>query len=80
MTMLELIGTVATIVAVTGVVLNNRHRKECFYLFLVSNSLSLGLHVSVGLWSLAGRDALFAVLSVEGLLLWHKASRKKDRT
>jgi len=70
--MLETIGLAATALAVTGVVLNNRKRRECFMLWLVSNSLSLAIHLAAGIWSLALRDAIFLALAVEGLWLWRK--------
>jgi nicotinamide riboside transporter PnuC len=67
---IELVGTVATVIAVAGVLLNNRRRRECFYLWIVSNALTLGVHVAAGVWSLAVRDGIFFVLAVEGLLRW----------
>ena len=70
--MIEAIGILATIVAVSGVILNNRHRRECFYVWIVSNSLTLGIHVAVGVWSLAVRDVIFLALAVEGLWLWRR--------
>jgi hypothetical protein len=36
----EIIGTAATVLAVAGVVLNNRRRRACFAVWLVSNALS----------------------------------------
>ncbi|HUV63640.1 MAG TPA: nicotinamide mononucleotide transporter [Sedimentisphaerales bacterium] len=70
--MSEIIGTIATILAVTGVVLNNRRMRVCFVIWLVSNALSCYLHVGAGLFSLAARDAIFSVLAVEGWLIWGK--------
>ncbi len=76
--MIELIGVVASVLAVVGVVLNNRRMICCFYLWMVSNSLSLGLHVyaAVGcgaeVWSLVARDAVFLVLAFHGLKSWGK--------
>jgi len=75
---MEIIGLIATIAACTGVWLNNRKRRACFYLFLVSNSLSLAIHVHAGLLQGADvkamilRDAVFVGLAVEGLWLWRK--------
>jgi nicotinamide riboside transporter PnuC len=70
--MMELLGLASTAVAVTGVVLNNRRRRACFVLWMVSNSVTLAIHVSAGIWSLALRDAIFFALAVEGLILWNK--------
>jgi nicotinamide riboside transporter PnuC len=70
---IEFFGAVATVIAVAGVVMNNRRRRGCFYLWIVSNALTLGVHVAAGVWSLAVRDGIFFVLAVEGLLRWRTA-------
>jgi nicotinamide mononucleotide transporter len=72
----EIVGGAATVVAVAGVVLNNRHRWQCFVLWLASNSATLAIHVSAGLWSLAARDGIFLALAVEGLVLWRRKVKR----
>lgn len=67
---LELIGAVATCLAIAGVVLNNGRRRTCFLVWLFSNGLSLGIHLWLGVWSLAGRDAAFLALAVDGWFRW----------
>ncbi|HUV66051.1 MAG TPA: nicotinamide mononucleotide transporter [Sedimentisphaerales bacterium] len=74
--MIELIGAIATMLAVCGVVLNNRKLIACFYFWLLSNSLTAGIHFHAGLWSLLVRDLIFAALAVEGLLRWRKGQTK----
>jgi len=69
--MTELVGTAAMVLAVAGVWLNNRQRRGCFYLWLVSNTLSAGLHWQAGMTSLLIRDAIFLALAVEGIIKWH---------
>ena len=68
--MLELIGTISTILAVTGVILNNRRLRVCFLVWMVSNSLTLIIHGHTGIWSLAVRDGIFLILAVEGWIKW----------
>ncbi len=70
MTWLEYIGTAATIIAIVGVVLNNSRRRQCFILWFASNGMTLAIHLSVGVWSLAARDAVFLVLAVHGWFMW----------
>lgn len=76
--MIELLGILATILACTGVWLNNRKLRRCFYLFFASNAMCLIIHVHAGLWQGADvktmivRDAIFLFLSVEGWCLWGK--------
>jgi len=67
---IELIGTIATIIAVIGVVFNNRRLRICFLLWLVSNGLIGAIHVHTGIWSLVVRDAIFFVLAIEGWIKW----------
>lgn len=75
MAAIELIGLCATVIAVVGVILNNHRLRLCFSFWLVSNSLTLFVHLAVGVWSLAARDAVFLLLAVDGLRRWHKETQ-----
>jgi nicotinamide riboside transporter PnuC len=70
--MVEALGIIGTVLAVAGTVLNNQRRRACFYVWLVSNAITLTVHVSVGVWSLAARDLIFIVLAIDGLHRWRK--------
>jgi nicotinamide riboside transporter PnuC len=67
---IEIVSGAATIIAIAGVILNNRRRLECFYLWFVSNGLSLAVHACCGLWAMTARDAVFFILAVHGLYSW----------
>lgn len=73
--MLEIIGTIATILAISGVLANNRRLRWCFIIWGASNSLSLVIHVYTPIWSLVVRDAIFLILAFEG---WKKWGKKMD--
>ena len=73
--MVEIIGTIITIIAVSGVLLNNHRRRECFYLWLVSNALSAGVHLYAGMYALTVRDTIFFCLAIHGLIYWRNAER-----
>lgn len=75
----ELIGAVAAFLAIAGVLANNRRRRVCFGLWMVSNALSAALHAQAGLWSLCGRDIVFFVLAVEGWRLWRRHTGHERR-
>jgi len=66
----EIIGGIVCVLAVVGVLLNNRKMIGCFYFWIVSNSLSGLLHWNAGQYSLCARDVIFLALAVEGLLKW----------
>jgi len=68
--MLEIAGLIVTVLAVWGVLLNNRLNRTCFLLWLVSNLISAGIHCVMGPWSLVVRDVIFFILAAEGWLLW----------
>jgi nicotinamide riboside transporter PnuC len=75
--MIELIGGIATVLSVTGVILNNRRRIECFYIWLVSNLLSAGIHAVNGPWSLFIRDMIFIALAIEGIIIWKRTDAEE---
>jgi len=79
-TMIEIMGIVATVIAVLGVLRNNRRRRDCFILWLVSNLLTAGIHMYSGIWSLFARDLIFMVLAMEGLILWGKTCQTAAHT
>ena len=70
--MIELAGTLATIIAVIGVVMNNHRKRACFIVWLVSNSIALAIHLDANILSLAVRDLIFLGLAVDGWWRWSK--------
>jgi nicotinamide riboside transporter PnuC len=70
--MIETIGYISMTLAVAGVVFNNYKMAVCFKIWIVSNLLSLILHASLGIWSLAARDFIFLLLAVHGIFKWRK--------
>jgi nicotinamide riboside transporter PnuC len=69
---IELLGGIATAIAIIGVILNNRRARFCFVFWITSNILTFGIHAHVALWSLAMRDIIFLILTIEGFYLWKK--------
>jgi len=67
---IEIIGMLATILAVVGVLTNNRRIRVCFLLWMVSNALTGAIHAYAGIWSLLIRDVIFFVLAIEGWFKW----------
>jgi len=63
---------IGTILAVAGVVLNNRLNIACFSVWIVSNLIFAVIHIKTGLWSIAVRDVVFIFLAVEGWRQWSK--------
>jgi nicotinamide riboside transporter PnuC len=70
--MIETISYIAMALSVAGVLANNRKMKICFYLWIISNIITGGIHLHSGLNGLAVRDAIFTVLAFEGLYRWRK--------
>ena len=69
---LELLGTLATTIAAAGVYLNNKRRITCFYLWIVSNTLRLIIHIILGIWSLTVGDLVFLLLAFHGWREWRR--------
>jgi len=72
-TAIEITGIVSSVIAVGGVLLNNYRLRVCFIAWIVSNSMTLAVHVAVGVWSLAARDAVFLVLAIHGWFAWGRS-------
>ena len=75
--MIEIVGSIITVVAVSGVLLNNARRRVCFLLWIVSNSLSAAVHMhaSPPMWSMAARDVIFLALAIAGWRQWGRQKR-----
>jgi nicotinamide riboside transporter PnuC len=67
---LEVLGWTASLIAITGVWLNNGRSPWCFALWLVSNALTAFIHVRSRLWALTVRDLVFLALAVVGWWQW----------
>jgi nicotinamide riboside transporter PnuC len=76
--MIEIISILAGLMAIAGVVLNNRRMRWCFVLWMISNAATLGIHVHSSLWGMAGRDLVFLILAVEGWFKWAVKPKAKD--
>lgn len=70
--MIEAFGIVATVLAVTGVWLNNRKKIACFKIWIFSNLISLIIHIGTATYSLALRDAIFIGFAIEGIRMWRR--------
>ena len=68
--LIELFGWIATVLAIVGVLANNRRLRWCFLVWMVSNALSMVIHARARIRSLTVRDAIFLVLAIEGWIRW----------
>ena len=68
--MIETIGTIATAIAIIGVVANNCKLWLCFPLWMISNLLTAWIHWDSGINSLLVRDMVFMALAFHGLYVW----------
>jgi len=73
--MSNLLGWITTVLAVSGVVLNNHRMRACFVLWFFSNAISAGLHIQEGMWPLVARDLIFNALAVHGFILWGRKGK-----
>jgi len=73
--MIEIIGTISSILAVVGVIANNRRLRWCFLVWIVSNGLCAAIHIYAGIWSLFARDVVFFILAIEGWIIWGKVKK-----
>ena len=69
---IESIGLVSTVLAITGVLLNNRKMICCFYVWIISNTIAAYIHYDAGIYSVLARDLIFMLLAVEGIIKWRR--------
>ncbi|RKY08450.1 MAG: hypothetical protein DRP56_04145, partial [Planctomycetota bacterium] len=75
---IEILGWITTVLAVAGVVLNNRMDRRCFWLWMVSNAISAWIHIHTGIYPLAVRDAAFLALAIWGLKNWSQKQKTES--
>ncbi len=73
-TFIEGIGAIAAILAIVGVLANNRRLRWCFLLWMLSNVMTGFIHAESAIWSLLVRDVVFFILAFEGWLRWGRRS------
>lgn len=74
----EIIGAIATFIAIYAVWLNTKANKSSFLLFMVSNALIGGLHLYDGRMSLMAGDAVFFGLAFVGYNRWSRQEKLKE--
>ena len=67
---LEILGVIAMVLSVAGVLLNNAKFWPCFIVWIASNALSAYIHKRMSLRSLMVRDLIFLALAIIGLWQW----------
>ncbi len=76
MTYYAIIGWLATVGAIIGVLLNNCRLRTCFIVWFITNTISASLHVrgyllgDSAMLSLAVRDTIFMLLTAHGWWAW----------
>ena len=69
---IEAASAVGGVLAIVGVLLNNGRYRVCFMVWIVSNTIAAGAHLSTSppMWSMAGKDLVFLGLAVAGWIQW----------
>ena len=76
------VGSFAAVLAIVGVILNNRKKIACFPVWICSNLIICCLHTyaayhgASGMLPLAVRDLVFLALAVEGLKRWRRIEKE----
>lgn len=58
--------------SLVGVVLNIRKRRECFYVWGVTNAAWTVVDLNHGVWSQAALQFIYFLLAIWGLIEWKK--------
>lgn len=62
--------------SVIGVVMNNMKRRECFVIWIATNTVWMVYDWRIGARAQAAMFALYLVLSVWGLAMWSRKDKK----
>ena len=60
------------LLGIVGVILNNHRRRECFYLWMVSNAGWMIVDYRAGIYVQSGLFLTYFFLAVHGLWKWRK--------
>lgn len=69
---------VATIVALTGTVLNCKQIRACFYLWTITNTMWFAWDIYCGLYSRAFLDLVQLGLAIWGIYEWKRIQEEQD--
>jgi nicotinamide riboside transporter PnuC len=69
---MEMLGWLATAIAMIGVVLNAKGKVVCFYLWLASNGFYTVVNVLAGSYAQGALFAFNFVMSIYGIHCWKK--------
>jgi len=72
--MLHPLHIILYILGIAGVILNNHRRRECFYLWLISNCGWMIVDYAAGLYVQAGLFLTYFCLAVHGLWKWRRST------
>ncbi len=67
---MEIVAWIITALSLCGVVLNIRRRRECFYLWSVSNIGWVAVDFHAGLYAQTALCGIYFVLSIWGIWGW----------
>ena len=66
------IGWIVTVASIVGVVLNIKHRRECFYIWACTNAFWAVVDFTEGIYSQAALQAVYFGLAIYGLYEWRR--------
>lgn len=61
-----------TVLSLVGVWLNVKKRKECFYIWSVTNAVWAVVDFRAGLWEQGSLFAVYFIMAVWGVIEWTK--------
>ena len=77
---MSLYAWIATVIALTGTVLNCRKNKLCFYFWLVTNAMWFIFDISNSTISRAVLDIVQLALAIYGIYEWRKINGTSGQT
>jgi len=72
-------SSILVVLSISGVILNNHKRIECFYIWMFTNASWFVVDLYYGIYPQAVLFFIYFILAVHGLITWRKKARVEGK-
>lgn len=75
----QLFTWIITALSIVGVVLNIKHRRECFYVWAFTNAAWTAVDLYYQIWAQATQQFVYFALAIWGLYEWKRKTASETK-